>query len=238
MNPKTIGDIKSNLRNSRNWFFSKLTDIKYAVEEWVLKKTSSLRIKYSKKLIIGSHAYFDFTGTYEQCWDDVNVHDQWGFWLPLGFGICSRLVWESDNDFNKEYGYDEEPWLDVHKSKNYWTYYTKDTYLEAKHYFKFARKHLTYMLGDVFQKKELELRLHATDLDFIKEETIRQAEWIKSGKPKLKVEFCDQARENLKDILGEDEAKKLFEENDKRNKEIDEENERKKRGENVDEENP
>jgi len=201
-------------------------DVKYGVIEWVLLKTKNLRLKYSKKLILTSHAYYDYEG--HMTWDDVEVNDQWNFWLPLSFGIISKANWEFDNQVNRDCGLPEDPWQDVVKHENWWTYCFEDEFLNSNHYFWAARKHLKEKLGDDFNNKELELRLEIINQDYINADAIRQAEWIKEGKPKYKIEFGDKAKENLEGILGEDEANKLFDEQKERNRAIDEEKRNKK----------
>ncbi len=195
-----------------------------AISQWFLLKTANWRIKRSKKLILSGSAYFDWTGDYDQSWEDVDVYDERGRWLPLGFGICSYISWKADNDMNKQIGEPEEPWKDVIDSGNWTTYYTKDVYLEAKHYFIFARKHLKKMLGKELYNKELELKLKVVNQKFLDETLIKQAEWIKEGKPEFKVEFTDRAKKDFKKLLGEEEAQTLFDEQSEKNKKIDEEN--------------
>ncbi|MEE9214689.1 MAG: hypothetical protein V3U54_07820 [Thermodesulfobacteriota bacterium] len=216
--------VRDNGTNWKLWWI----DIRFGIEEWILKKTATWRIKKSKFLILeGEHYLNDHRGDYKSNWEDVTVLDQWGFWVPYGFGICSKDAWEEENKFNRELGHPEEPWQDVAGDESWLTYYTKDQYLEAKHYFELGRKHLKKKLGKELYKKDLHLKLKAVCQEFLDEEMMREAEWIKAGKPPFKINFTDRAKDDFKGILGEEGAKELFDEHEKRNKEIDVENQHK-----------
>jgi len=225
VNSSIIGEFKKAIdRNGTSWALWWVY-IRYGIEEWILKKTAKLRIKWSKKLIIEGEHYLEADG--KQCWEDVSVYDQWGLWVPYGFGIQSYACWEADDKFNKEHEFPEEPWEEVQGGEDWKTYNTKEQYLETRHFFQFARKHLKQELGDLIYDKTLELHLRAVDQKFIDEQMIKQAEWIKAGKPPYKIEFAGSSKEDFKKILGEEGAQELFDEHEKRNKEIDAEKQRK-----------
>ena len=83
------------LRMSKLWLREKYIDIKYGIEEWILKKTTPYRLKKSKKIILTSIAYRNA----EMTWDDVDVQDEKGRWLTSSsFGVCSKKSWEFDQD--------------------------------------------------------------------------------------------------------------------------------------------
>lgn len=225
--PKYIARL---LKYDKMWLVCKWIDIKYGIYHWFLDKTTRWRFKHSKKLILNSDAYY--AHNYEIGWDDVQINDQWGFWMPLCFTICSKKNWEFDNEMNKKCDIPEEPWRDEHecdckKKCGYTTYYFKEDYLNSNHYFMAARKELK-KLGEKAVGKELELRLFTQSQKDINKEMIQHAEWIKAGKPKFKVEFADQAKEGFEKMLGKEEAQKLFDEQAKKNKEID-----RKKGEQI-----
>lgn len=189
-------------------------DIRYGIEEWLLLKTWKFRLKHTKVLKLSSMAYNTATTT----WDDVDVADQWGLWLPLGFGICSRLNWEFDNDVNRNIGQPEEPWRDVDGNDDWKTYYVKDEFLVSNHYIDSARRHLKDKLGDDIYEKDFELTLKLMSQKWIDDD---QKMWEEMrGKP-LKVAFTDQAKEDIKEMVGEEGAAEIFKDIEDRNKDID-----------------
>lgn len=202
-------------------------DIKYGFLEWFCKKTAKLRMKYTKFLLLKSNAYFN--NDFQMTWDDVEVYDQWGLWFPLGFGIVSKKNFDWDNEFNEKYGYPLEKWKDEvhctcedHKNCGWTTYYFKDEFLDAKHYLIAGRKHINREVGDLAVDKDLKVELIVLSQKQLNDDLIQQAEWIKGGKKPFKIEFSDRAKEDFKKILGEEDAQELFDEHEKRNKEIDE----------------
>lgn len=201
-------------------------EVKYAFLDWFYKKTAKLRMKYTKTLILKSLAYYDYN--YQMTWDDVDVYDQWGMCFSLGFGIVSKKNWEFDNQINRDIGQPEEPWRDVvrcectdHKNCGWTSYYFKEDFLNSNHYFQAARKHLVTELGDLAKNKELELQLRIVSQQHINTDLLQQAEWVKGGKKPLKVELTDQAKEDFKKLLGDEDAQSLFDEIQEKNKEID-----------------
>ena len=203
-------------------------DISCGIEEWLLKLTANFRLKHTKKLILKDHAYFDWTGEYQTIDMDVDIYDQWGFWLPYGFELVSKKAWELENDMNRKLGHPEEPWRDVDDRSKDWTYYyTKNDYITIKDVFQLSRKYLKKVLGDKYHDKDLEVCFLATSQKWMDEQLLEEAEWVKAGKPKRKVEFTDKAKEGFKDIMGDEKASKMFEEHEKKNLEIDAENQRK-----------
>jgi hypothetical protein len=193
-------------------------DVRYSVEEWVLLRTWKWRFKRTKFIKLSSMAYHsDKMG-----WDDVDVSDQWGHWLPLGFGICSQSNFDFDNKVNRDIGQPEELWQDVSGGDDWKTYWYHDEYLDSRHYFHAARKHLKDKLGADFYEKEIELRLFVQSQKSMDDETKQYLEWVANGSKPLKVEFTDKAKEDMKKLFGEEEAKDLFDKTDERNKEIDE----------------
>lgn len=196
-------------------------DIKYGILDWILKKTWRVRLKHSKRVKLSSMAYHSDTMT----WDDVNVADQWGHWLPLGYGICSFKLWEFDNKINKDIGEPEEPWQDVVESEDWITYYYRDDYLDSKHYFHSARKHLLKKLGKDFYDKEIELKLFVQSQKSLDDDTKQYLEWIANGSKPFKVELTDHAKEDVKRLFGEDEANDFLKRVDERNKDIDDKKE-------------
>lgn len=197
------------------WF-----DIRWFVKVRLLKHTAALRLRLSKRLIISSEHLFDKIFT----WDDVEVLDAWGFWLPLGFGLCSRLTWEEDNKLNRELGYPEEPWQDSKGDESWRTYFYKDDYLNQAHYFDAARKHLAKKLGSKMYDKLLEFRLTAVSQKDLDEEQKRYLEWVQGGMQPYKIAFADQAKDDLKDLLGEEDAQGLIDKFEKKEEDNNESN--------------
>lgn len=226
MRPGIKKDIIKSIRRMQHKFFGLdirliWIDIRYGVEEWVLLKTWRFRLKHSKRLQLSSMAYHGA----QMGWDDVDVADQWGRWLPLGFGICSQKNWEFDNEVNKRIGEPEEPWQEVSGGDNWKTYWFHEDYLDSRHYFNAARRHLKDKLSDAFYDKELELRIFVQSQKSLDEETKQYLEWVGNGSKPLKVEFTDNAKDDMKKILGDDGADQLFKDIDERNKDIDDKKE-------------
>jgi hypothetical protein len=221
---------------NRLWFQLLWIEIKYFFIEHFLRLTWRLRLKYTKHLILDSHAYHDHTGEYTISWDDVDVKDQWGMYLPFAFGIVSKANYDFDQKINRDIGEPEDPWKEVvhHPCEKHmkdkqecpldcgWTtYYFEDEYLNSKHYFTGARKHLNKVLGDKIKDKDFHLHLTAVSQQFLLDEAVRVAEWVKDGKKPFKIEFSDQAKEDFKKLLGEEDATEFFKEQEERNKDID-----------------
>jgi hypothetical protein len=187
-------------------------DIRFGVEEWVLLKTAAWRFKHSKRLKLSSMAYHsDKMG-----WDDVDVSDQWGYWLPCGFGLVAKSNWDFDQQINRDIGEPEQEWKDF-VDGDWPTYYYKDEFLNAQYYIHAARKHFRYKFGDQAYDKEIELTLFVQSQKSLDDDMKQYLDWIASGSPKFKVEFSDQAKEDMRRILGEEEANRLFKENDESN---------------------
>lgn len=227
MNPKLKRELLKSVKKTAlsKWYDVTLKasllwiDVKYGFLNWFFLKTWKFRLKHSKFVILSSMAYHTPTGT----WDDVDVADQWGNWLPLGFGICSRLNWEFDNEINVKIGEPEEPWQDVSGDEDWKTYWFRDDYLDSKHYIAAARRHLKEKIGDAIYGKDFELRLKMMSQKWIDDETKQWAEWVANGSKPYKVEFAEGAKDNLKEIIGEDGANELFKDIEERNKQIDDE---------------
>lgn len=192
-------------------------DIRYGVEEWFCLKTWKWRLKHTKRICLYSMAYYRPVGS---GWDDVEVEDQWGLWLPIGFGLVSKANWDFDQKINRDIGQPEDEWKDF-VDGGWPTYYYKDEFLTADHYFDAARKHLKHKTGDQAYDKDIELKLRVQSQKSLDDETKQWIDWVADGSKPMKVEFTDKAKEDMKELLGEDDAKKLFDDVEKRNKEID-----------------
>lgn len=191
-------------------------DVRYSVEEWVLLRTWKFRAKHSKRLQLSSLAYYNEG---KMSWDDVEVADQWGLWLPIGFGLVSKANWDFDQHINRDIGQPEDEWKDF-VDGDWPTYYYKDDFLNSNHYFDAARKHFKRKLSDVAYNKDITLRLCVVSQESIDEETKRWMDWVADGSKPFKIQFTDKAKDDLSGILGEDEAKDLFNEIDEKNKRI------------------
>jgi len=184
------------------WF-----EIKWDVIETTLKKTANWRIKHSKKLILKSeHLY-----TKPSMWDDVEVCDQWGFWVPFGFGICSYGMWEEDDKFNAENNWERTPFQEMIEGDGWDTYYSKEKFLSMDFYFEAARKHLAKRMGTVAYTKELELQQVAASKEWLDKEQQQYLEWVQGGMKPYDIHFTEHCKEDLKGILGEEDATKLIE---------------------------
>jgi hypothetical protein len=203
MTEGTTKNIFIKLQRKIGWLWF---DVRWLVKEQVLKHTVTLRLYLSKNLIISSEHLFEKAFM----WDDVQVQDAWGFWLPLGFGLCSRLMWEEDNKMNRELGYPEEPWQDVKVNKDWETYWYKDDYLNQGHYFDAARKYLAKKIGNKVYDKLLEFRLTAVSQKDLDVEQKRYLDWVQGGMQPYKISLTDQAKEDFENLFGKDEAKELI----------------------------
>lgn len=192
-------------------------DIRFSVEEWVLLKTWKFRAKHSKYLGIYSLAYYQES---KLAWDDVEVTDQWGLWLPIGFGLVSKANWDFDQQINRDIGQPEEEWKDF-VDGDWPTYFYKDEYLNSDHYFNAARKNFKHKLGDLAYGKEIELRLKVLSQESMDEETKRWMDWVADGSKPFKIHFTETAKDDLSNIMGESEAKDLFKKLEEENKRID-----------------
>jgi len=192
-------------------------DVRYDIEEFILKKTWKFRVKHSKKLRLSSLAYYNEG---QMAWDDVEVADQWGLWLPIGFGLVSKANWDFDQQINRDIGEPEQEWQDFIDG-DWPTYYYKEDYLNSNHYFDAARKHFQRKLGDLAYNKDIELRLIVVSKESQDEETKRWMNWVADGSKPMKVQFTDKAKDDFREILGEDSAEQLFKETEDINNRID-----------------
>lgn len=228
MNPELKRQVLKNLKRSSlsKWYDLKLflalkwIDVRYGAETWFCLKTWKWRFKHTKRLHLYSMAY----NHPQMGWDDVEVKDQWGLWLPIGFGIISQANWDFDQKINADIGAPSDTWTDF-VDGDWPTYYYRDEFLTNNHYFDAARKNIKRRMGDDGYKKEFELRLLIQSQESLDEETKRWVDWVADGSKPLKVEFSKGAEESLKDLFGEDEAKQIIEDVEKRNKDIDDKKE-------------
>jgi hypothetical protein len=189
-------------------------DIKYAILEWVLLKTYRLRFKLSKRIVLTSHAYWD--GRPVTC-EDVEIEDQWGFWLPLGFMLQAQSAFDEENRWNDEHGYGLEPWADYVEGG--WPIHrVRADELLPKHFFEEGKKHMKLRMGDLYYDKDFEYRVTSVSDKWLDDEKKRWAEWEAAGRPPFKIAFAEGAKEDFKEILGEDDAQKFFEKIDLDNK--------------------
>lgn len=197
-------------------FFSLLwIDIRYGIEEWVLLKTARLRVKYTKKIMIKPDGCME-EGRVDSG-DDYTVMDQWGLWLPLGFMISLKKHHDEENVWNKENGYPEEPYEEYREAD--WPCYTLDKDVITEYdVVACLRRHMKLRLGDKYYTKTYEYHSVHLSQEWIDEEKKRMDEWIAGGRKPYKVVFADGAKEDMKDILGDDEAQKLFDKVDLDNK--------------------
>lgn len=190
-------------------------DVRYGIEEWVLLKTARLRAKYSKTIIIHPDGYLE--ADRPEMGDDYTIMDQWGFWLPLGFMISTKKSFEEDQKWNREHGYPEEPYVEYQEADWPCYYLDKDVVTEYD-VVECLRKHMKLRLGDKYYDKDYQYRSSHLSQKWIDEEKKRIAEWEAGGRKPYKVVFSDGAKEDFEEILGEDEAKKLFDKVDLDNK--------------------
>lgn len=192
-------------------------EVRYGVEQWVLTKTWKFRAKHTKRFRLFSMAY----NQPQSSWDDVEVADQWGLWLPCGFGIVSKANFDFDQMINRDIGQPEDEWKDF-VDGDWPTYYYKDEFLNHNHYFDAARKNLKAKLGASMYDKEIEVRLFVQSQKSLDDDLIQQAEWVAGGSKPFKISFADGAKEDFKELFGEEAANEIIEDAEKRNKEIDE----------------
>lgn len=215
MSPTVKGSIYKALR-SNGWSLTLWwIDIKYAILERVLLATAKLRFKYSKKIILTSHTYWD--GRPLSC-EDVEIEDQWGFWLPLGFMLQTKKAWDEEVQWEKDHGfYDGREYSEYQEGG--WPIRRVDApELLPKHFFEEGKKHMKLRMGDLYYDKDFEYRVVSVSDKWADEEKKRWAEWEAAGRPPFKISFADGAKEDFKEILGEDEAQKLFDKIDLDNK--------------------
>lgn len=190
-------------------------DVRYGIEEWILLKTARLRAKYTKRIIIHPDGYLEETRP--ECGDDYTVMDQWGFWLPLGFMISRKKDFDQENVWNKEHGYPEEPYLEYQEAD--WPVYRLDKEVITEYdVVSCLRKHMKLRLGEKYYEKDYQYRSSHLSQKWIDEEAARIAEWKAGGCKPYKVVFADGAKEDMKEILGDDKAQQLFDKIDLDNK--------------------